>query len=302
MRVKKYLALLFAAILATTMLTGCPWDIEDDTASDSSGAPSSSSRPSHDSDSSDDGSVPSSPSTPDDEESEKPDLNEIFKEYGTINGDTLTITNTDDLGPLNESFLNALNNTSDITTIAFNNNIKSIPDGAFDSCTNLTSIDLGSVTYIKTTAFKGCTSLTSIDLSKVETIGQQAFDDCTSLTSVDLTSATRIDYGAFLICTNLAHIRLGDGMKEYSDGTLFIEPTGVHPDAFDGIAKTVHVYYGKTAEEAEEKWTSLNVTPSGTQVEYHPDSEWENRENDDNAAEALPDAMKSLLALTERLG
>ena len=50
MRVKKYLALIFAAILATTMLTGCPWDIEDDTASDSSSAPSSSSRPSDDED------------------------------------------------------------------------------------------------------------------------------------------------------------------------------------------------------------------------------------------------------------
>ena len=50
MRVKKYLALTLAAVLATTMLTGCPWDIEDDTASDSSSAPSSSSRPSDDED------------------------------------------------------------------------------------------------------------------------------------------------------------------------------------------------------------------------------------------------------------
>ena len=65
MRVKKYLALIFAAILATTMLTACPWDIEDDAASDSSSAPSSSSRPSHDSSDDDSGSAPSSPSTPD---------------------------------------------------------------------------------------------------------------------------------------------------------------------------------------------------------------------------------------------
>ena len=47
MRVKKYLALTLAAMLATTMLTACPWDIEDDAASDSSSAPSSSSRPSY---------------------------------------------------------------------------------------------------------------------------------------------------------------------------------------------------------------------------------------------------------------
>ena len=76
MRVKKYLALIFAAILATTMLTGCPWDIEDDAASDSSSAPSSSSRPSHDSsdDDSGSGSAPSSPSTPDDEEGRQEDV------------------------------------------------------------------------------------------------------------------------------------------------------------------------------------------------------------------------------------
>ena len=50
MRVKKYLALTLAAILATTMLTACPWDIDDDAASNSSSAPSSSSRPSYDDD------------------------------------------------------------------------------------------------------------------------------------------------------------------------------------------------------------------------------------------------------------
>ena len=67
MRVKKYLALTLVALFAATMLTGCPWDIEDDAASDSSSAPSSSSRPSHDSsdDDSGSGSAPSSPSTPD---------------------------------------------------------------------------------------------------------------------------------------------------------------------------------------------------------------------------------------------
>ena len=92
-------------------------------------------------------------------------------------------------------------------------------------------------------------------------------------------------------------------MKEYSDGALFSEPTGVHPDAFINIADTVHVYYGEDKNEAETKWEELDLTmASGTQVEYLPASEWENRENNDNAAEALPDAMKGLLALTERLG
>ena len=39
MRVKKYLALIFAAILATTMLTACPWEKEEDKTDDASSVP-----------------------------------------------------------------------------------------------------------------------------------------------------------------------------------------------------------------------------------------------------------------------
>ena len=313
MRVKKYLALTLAAILATTMLTGCPWDIEDDAASDSSSAPSSSSRPSHDSSDDDSGSAPSSPSTPDGEESENPDPIETLKQYGTVEGDTLTITDTSDLED-NDTFRNALNKPSDITTISFGTGVKFIPDDAFKDCTNLTnvelddvteigsnafqgcssliSIDLGSVTSIGSHAFDSCTNLASIDLSNVETIDVDAFSGCTKLTSIDLSNVETIDANVFSGCTNLAHIRLGEGNQD-----------GVDPNAFNGIAKTVHVYYGTSKEEAQAKWEELDLTmASGTQVEYHPASEWENRENNDNAAEALPDAMKGLLALAERLG
>ena len=324
MRVKKYLALTLAALFAATMLTGCPWDIEDDEASDSSSAPSSSSRPSHDSSDDDSGSAPSSPSTPDDEasenpgdeESEKPTPTEIIEKYGDISDDgtTLTITNTEGLGFSNESFRNALNKASDITTISFGTGVKFIPDDAFKDCTNLTnvelddvteigsnafqgcssliSIDLGSVTSIGSHAFDSCTNLASIDLSNVETIDVDAFSGCTKLTSIDLSNVETIDANVFSGCTNLAHIRLGEGNQD-----------GVDPNAFNGIAKTVHVYYGTSKEEAQAKWEELDLTmASGTQVEYHSANDWEKRENDDNAAEALPDAMKGLLALTERLG
>ena len=268
MRVKKYLALIFAAILATTMLTGCPWDIEDDTASDSSSAPSSSSRPSHDSSDDDSGSAPSSPSTPDDEESENPDPIETLKQYGTVEGTTLTITDTRDLED-NDTFRNALNSTFDITTISFGTGVTSIPRDTFQGCTNLTSVELGSVT----------------------SIGGHAFDSCTKLTSIDLSNVETIDANAFSGCTNLAHIRLGAG----------IQATYVTTNAFDGIAKTVHVYYGTSKEEAQAKWEELGLNYNGTVI-YHPDSDWENLENNDNATDALPGAMKGLLALTERLG
>ena len=54
-------------------------------------------------------------------------------------------------------------------------------------------------------------------------------------------------------------------------------------------------------EEAQAKWEELGLNYNGTVI-YHPDSDWENLENNDNATDALPDAMKGLLALTERLG
>ena len=45
MRVKKYLALIFAAILATTMLTACPWEEEEDKTDDAASGTTSGSSP-----------------------------------------------------------------------------------------------------------------------------------------------------------------------------------------------------------------------------------------------------------------
>ena len=56
MRVKKYLALIFAAILATTMLTGCPWEKEEDKTNDASSVPVTSTDTSQDDDDDDGGS------------------------------------------------------------------------------------------------------------------------------------------------------------------------------------------------------------------------------------------------------
>ena len=67
MRVKKYLALTLAAILATTMLTACPWDQEEDETDDASSVPvtstdTSTSQDDDDHDSGDDDGQPTKPS------------------------------------------------------------------------------------------------------------------------------------------------------------------------------------------------------------------------------------------------
>ena len=86
------------------------------------------------------------------------------------------------------------------------------------NCSNLTSIDLSSLTDARGSeifgyAFLNCTALTSIDLSSLTTISgnygcQSMFEGCTALTSIDLSSLTTVSgvYGCqsmFKNCTAL---------------------------------------------------------------------------------------------------
>ena len=66
------------------------------------------------------------------------------------------------------------------------NSVTSIGDGAFSSCTSLTSVTIpDSVTSIGNNAFPDCTSLTSVTIpNSVTSIGYRAFYGCTNLTSV----------------------------------------------------------------------------------------------------------------------
>ena len=64
MRVKKYLALTLAAVLATTMLTACPWEKEEDETDDASSVPVTSTDTSQDDDDHDSGDDDSQPTKP----------------------------------------------------------------------------------------------------------------------------------------------------------------------------------------------------------------------------------------------
>lgn len=77
MRLRRISALVLAAAVATTMLTGCPWDKEEEPGSSSSSSSSSSSRPSYDDGNEDDGrpDKPDKPEEPD--EPEEPDAPDI---------------------------------------------------------------------------------------------------------------------------------------------------------------------------------------------------------------------------------
>ena len=112
MRVKKYLALIFAAILATTMLTACPWEKEEVETDDASSVPVTSTDTSQDDDSSDSGNE-------DEEEEEKdptpPEVTisdnseqsggTVSNEKPTYNKDTKTFSVTFTTEPTNNTHI-----------------------------------------------------------------------------------------------------------------------------------------------------------------------------------------------------
>ena len=108
-------------------------------------------------------------------------------------------------------------------TITFNGitlSVTTIGDGAFEFCSDLTSITLpNSVTSIETGAFAGCSELTSIIIPEsVTSIGTSAFSGCTGLTSIIIPeSVTSIGSGAFSSCSGLTAITIPESIKKIED-------------------------------------------------------------------------------------
>lgn len=101
-------------------------------------------------------------------------------------------------------------------------NVKSIGDGAFSYCTDLTSVVIpNSVTTFGTNAFGNCTNLTSIDIpNSVTTIGWSAFSH-SGLTSVDIpNSVTSINVFAFYYCSDLVSVTIPNSVTTIEESTF----------------------------------------------------------------------------------
>lgn len=86
----------------------------------------------------------------------------------------------------------AFYNCSDLTSATLPTALQTISEYAFYGCTSLGSVNLASLTSLRTIdegAFCGCTSLKSVTLPKaLKTLGESAFENCTAMTKLKVNS------------------------------------------------------------------------------------------------------------------
>lgn len=110
--------------------------------------------------------------------------------------------------------ISAFNSCPNLTTVELGNGVTSVGDNAFSKCTALTSVNIGDgVTSIGKNAFNGCTALTNANIGS-GAIGANAFQDCSRLANVTLgDGVTSIGANAFLRCTALTSMNIGSSVK-----------------------------------------------------------------------------------------
>ena len=143
------------------------------------------------------------------------------------------------------------------TNVMYNNKyytVKTIANGAFKSCSTLTSVILPKQTEeIEEEAFSGCNRLKEIYFpNSTKRIGIAAFEECTGLEEIIIgTNLESIGEFAFVGCTGLKEI--------YS---LSIIPANCDTDAFLDVDTSIPIYI-----------------PVGTKAAYQSAPEWKNFTN-----------------------
>jgi hypothetical protein len=88
-------------------------------------------------------------------------------------------------------------------------NLKSIPDGCFSNCSNLTTFSaLPEVRIVGKHAFARCKKLTAVSMSNVREIEREAFCDCSDLRRFRCQTLEVVGSGAFYRCTFLSELNI----------------------------------------------------------------------------------------------
>lgn len=160
-----------------------------------------------------------------------------------------------------------VNNSADILVgdlvLPNDGSITTLSESAFDSCINLTVVDIpNSVTNIDSYAFCNCSSLTSITMTdSVTRIGESTFYDCSSLKNLGISdSITSIsDY----LCTStaLTNITIPDGVTSigmHAFDSCFSLESAIIPDS------VTYIGYSAFAEDYNLK----SITFTGTSAQW----------------------------------
>ena len=120
--------------------------------------------------------------------------------------------------------------------------VTAINSGAFEGCSNLTSVTIpNSAISIGKSAFNGCSSLTSVTIpNSITTVGSSAFQGCCSLTSITIpNSVTSIGNFAFGYCESLKNITIPNSVTVISEG-MFCGCSDLTSVTLPSSVKTIH--------------------------------------------------------------
>lgn len=91
--------------------------------------------------------------------------------------------------------------------------VVTVGSSAFNSCYQLSNINLPNCETINYSAFSNCTNLSSINLPVCQTIDDYVFSSCNSLKSVTLNACTSVGQYAFYNCYSLTELYLPSCMN-----------------------------------------------------------------------------------------
>jgi hypothetical protein len=147
-------------------------------------------------------------------------------------------------------------NSTLVTSVTIPNTVVRIHPYAFDFCTSLTNVTIGTgVTNFEDSVFTGCSKLPSVTIpNSVIGLGTYAFSGCSGLTNVTLGSGvTAIGDDAFSYCSSLTGIVIPNGVTSIGNSafdtsalTSITIPKGVTSigdRAFHACSKLTSVYF-----------------------------------------------------------
>lgn len=163
--------------------------------------------------------------------------------------------------------VNKLPTIRTLETVAFAEGATKVPNNAFLSCTELTTVNLpDSIETIGNNAFYCCYSLESIDMpDRLVSIGRSAFDNCTSLSEITIPDGVeQIGQYAFYGCISVPAITIPENVSEIgyaAFGSCYALET-VEFNAIDCDIKSNDIFYGSNAVN------SLTIGNKVTKIPY----------------------------------